>query len=307
MGRSGEDAAGRQNREPAVPPQWQQEGSGSYRPPRYQDPRQRPWPQEPQAYPRPQYRTPGPQFTPSAPQSAPPQRGREQPGWRQYPSQPQYLPQGPQYPPRAGYQPDPRYAPQQQYPPGAARPRRRHTAGKVIGGIAGLAVVIITVAVIANGGGHSVQTAGTASSGARTETAGIGSAITLSGYSSGEQMSVAVMKVISSAAENDGLSLTPPRDRLCAVQFRLDNTGTAAYSDAPSNGAAVVDSSGQSYQSGLETVAGCTSFPATENIAPGNSGLGCIVFEVAESAQITQVQFTLDSGMGPQTGQWNIG
>jgi hypothetical protein len=81
----------------------------------------------------------------------------------------------------------------------------------------------------------------------------------------------------------------------------------AAYSDAPSNGAEVTDSSGQSYESSLDdTVSGCQDFPATENIAPGSSGLGCIVFEVPKAAKITQVQFTLDSGMGPQTGQWDV-
>ena len=92
------------------------------------------------------------------------------------------------------------------------------------------------------------------------------------------------------------------------MQFRLRDTGSAAYSDSPSNGAAVVDSSGQSYQAALaDTVSGCATFPGTENIAPGASGLGCIVFEVPKAAKITGVQFTLDSGFGPQTGQWDVG
>jgi hypothetical protein len=73
--------------------------------------------------------------------------------------------------------------------------------------------------------------------------------------------------------------------------------------DDPSNGAVVVDAAGQS---SLYDVAGCQSFPATENIAAGGSGLGCIVFEVPAKAQITEVQFTLDSGFGPQTGQWAV-
>ena len=50
-----------------------------------------------------------------------------------------------------------------------------------------------------------------------------------------------------------------------------------------------------------------SSAAGSENIAPGASGLGCVVFEVPQSAKITEVQFTLDSGMGPQTGQWNVG
>jgi hypothetical protein len=165
---------------------------------------------------------------------------------------------------------------------------------------------------VAANSGHTVQTAGSttgapAQHGSAQKTAGIGAAITLAGNSSGEQMSVTVTKVISNASPSDSFETAPSGDRLYAVQFRLSDTGSAAYSDSPSNGAAVVDSAGQSYQSGLETVTGCQSFGGTENIASGSSGLGCIVFEVPKAAKITQVQFTLDSGMGPDTGQWNAG
>jgi hypothetical protein len=183
----------------------------------------------------------------------------------------------------------------------------------ILAGFAGLAVVIIGISVAANGG-HSVKTSGTAGTAGRTAaaaqspaTARVGSAITLSGNSSGEQMAVTVVKVISSASPGDEFTSAPAGDRLYAVQFRLRDTGTAAYSDAPSNGAAVTDSKGQSYQAGLaDTASGCPAFPGTENIAPGSTGLGCIVLEVPEKAKITAVQFTLDSGMGPQTGQWDV-
>lgn len=165
------------------------------------------------------------------------------------------------------------------------------------------------------GSGHGVTDDGTSGGGntaaggntaPKTSTARIGSSITLSGNDSGEQMTVTVVKVISDAKPGDEFSSAPAGDRLYAVQFRLKDSGSAAYSDAPSNGAAVVDSAGQSYQSALDNAAGCQSFPASENIAAGASGLGCIVFEVPEAAKITQVQFTLDSGMGSQTGQWDV-
>jgi hypothetical protein len=228
--------------------------------------------------------------------------------------------QAPQGPPgwqQPGYGQQPPWGPQ--YAPGPQQPprRQRHVARYVLAAIGGLIVVIIAV-VVANSSGHTVQTAGSAAtgsgnagdgkaSGSAPKTAGIGSAINLSGNASGEQMSVTVTKVITDAQPGDEFSAAPAGDRLYAVQFRLRDTGSAAYSDAPSNGAAVVDSSGQSYQSALDNAASCQSFPGSENIAPGASGLGCIVFEVPQSAKITGVQFTLDSGMGPQTGQWNVG
>jgi hypothetical protein len=134
----------------------------------------------------------------------------------------------------------------------------------------------------------------------------VGSAVVLTGNSAGEKIAVTAVKVISHARGATEFDTAQQGDRLYAVQFRLDDTGSIAYADAPSNGATVADSAGQSYQSSLANVADCTSFPASEHIAAGDSGLGCIAFSVPANARITLVQFTLDSGMGPQTGQWEV-
>jgi hypothetical protein len=208
----------------------------------------------------------------------------------------------PQYPP-------PGYVPKQPaYVPSVLRPRggRPHNVRNVFVGIGSIIVVIIGIAVGTNSG-HSVKTAGSTPAGNAATTARIGSAITLSGNGAGEQTAVTVTKVITTARPADQFNRAAAGKRLYAVQFRLRDTGRTGYSDAPSNGATVVDSNGQSYDSSLDEAAGCASFAAPENITPGGSGLGCVVFEVPESAKITQVQFALDSGMGPDTGQWNVG
>lgn len=134
----------------------------------------------------------------------------------------------------------------------------------------------------------------------------VGAAITLGGNDNGEKMSVAVTRIISRAQPADEFSSPDAGKRFYAVQFRLTDTGSTAYSDSPGNGAAVADADGQSYDSTFYDVTGCQSFPGTENIAPGRSGIGCVVFQVPTGAKITQVQFTLDSGFGPQTGQWDV-
>lgn len=242
--------------------------------------------------------------------------GAPQPPYAQSAPPPPYLPPGAWPQPGYGQQP---YPVQPQYMPGPSLPprRKRHIMRNVLAGLGGLVVVIVAISVAVSGG-HSVQTTGTdagssspsgsAPAAKAPKTAGIGSAITLSGNDSGEQVAVTVTKVINSAQPNDDFSSAPAGDRLYAVQFRLHDTGSAAYSDSPSNGAAVVDSAGQSYQASItDTVSDCQVFPGSENIAPGSSGLGCIVFQVPESAKITEVQFTLDSGFAQQTGQWNVG
>jgi hypothetical protein len=183
-----------------------------------------------------------------------------------------------------------------------------HTVRNVFVGIGSIIVVIIGIAVGTNNG-NSVKTAGstTAAAGVAATTARIGSAITLSGNDTGEQTAVTVTRVIATARPADQFNAAAAGKRLYAVQFRLRDNGRAAYSDAPSNGATVVDSTGQSYDSSLDDAAGCPSFATPETIGAGASGLGCVVFEVPKSATITQVQFTLDSGMGPETGQWTVG
>ena len=185
----------------------------------------------------------------------------------------------------------------------------------------GLFVIIGVIAGIAGTADHTV-TSGTAgpaeqassspsassptSSPASSSPAQVGSTITLTGNDPGAKMDVTVTEIVGHAQPADEFSSPDAGKRFYAVQFRLANTGSAAYSDSPSNGAAVVDADGQSYESTLYDVAGCQSFPGTENIAAGDKGLGCIVFQVPARAKITKVQFTLDSGFGLATGQWDV-
>lgn len=262
-----------------------------------------------------------PQYPPQQPY------GHQQP----YGQQPPFTP-GPLYGPQPGgpaYQGQPPYgAPggQQPYPgpgygfgPPQPQPgprRKRHRARGALIGIGALLVVIVAAVAAASAGGNHTVTTGTSgvaasttsspSKAAAARTAKVGSVITLAGNDSGEQVAVTVVKVFRDARPASDLDTPQSGNRLYAVQFRLDDTGSAAYSDAPSNGAEVVDAEGQSYQPSFDSAAECQSFPGTENIAAGQSGLGCIVFEVPVKAVITKVQFTLDSGLGPQTGQWAV-
>jgi len=175
----------------------------------------------------------------------------------------------------------------------------------VIAGIAGTTSHTVTTGTAGQAGSSQSATA-SASSSASSSPARVGSTLTLTGNDPGEKMAVTVTRVVSHAQPADEFSSPDPGKRFYAVQFRLADTGTTAYSDSPSNGAAVVDSAGQSYQSSIYDVAGCESFPGTENIAAGDKGLGCVVFQVPDGAKITKVQFTLDSGFGPATGQWAV-
>lgn len=209
---------------------------------------------------------------------------------------------------------------QQPYP-GPGRRKRRKVLAAITGAVVAAIGIIVGISIaLAGHGSHTATTgqaaattmssaskaANPASPASPASPAQIGSVIVLTGDSPGEKMAVTVVKVFPQPQPAGQFNVPQQGDRLYAVQFRLDDIGSVAYSDAPSNGAVVVDAAGQSYQSSLYDVAGCRSFPATENIAVGSSGVGCVVFEVPATARITKVQFTLDSGFGPQTGQWDV-
>jgi hypothetical protein len=154
-------------------------------------------------------------------------------------------------------------------------------------------------------GSSATGAAGKATAKAKPSAAKVGDTIALSGMEGGKA-DITVVKVVDNPKGADEFSNPDSGKRFFAVQFRIKDTGSKAYSDSPSNGAKVVDSQGQSYDSDINETKAGQGFPAIVNITPGGSGLGYITFQVPIGAKITQIQFGLDSGMADQTGQWNV-
>ncbi|MDJ0346983.1 DUF4352 domain-containing protein [Streptomyces sp. PH10-H1] len=117
-------------------------------------------------------------------------------------------------------------------------------------------------------------------------------------------MAVTVTRVVDPAGAE---VFTPDAGkRFVAVQFRLRDTGTAVYSDAPSNGAQVIDTQGQAFNSTIADTNAGPSFPGIVRLTSGSSALGFITFEVPKGSVIAKVQFTLNSGFADNTGQWTV-
>ncbi|MCX5213401.1 DUF4352 domain-containing protein [Kitasatospora sp. NBC_00240] len=148
---------------------------------------------------------------------------------------------------------------------------------------------------------------GNGGNGGTAARAQVGDTLELPGSASGSRMAVTVTQVVDPAAPNDQFSTPRAGNRLVSVQFRLHNIGTAVYSDAPSNGAQVIDGQGQGFNADIfvTTQAG-PPFPATVNVAPGDTALGFISFQLPAGSTLAKVQFTLDSGLADATGQWRV-
>lgn len=134
----------------------------------------------------------------------------------------------------------------------------------------------------------------------------VGQPVTIKGNDSGSKLQVTVKKV-QDTRPADQFSTVDKGKRLVAVQFRLVNTGTATYSDAPSNGAKVVDKQGQQYEADIffDKIAAGPMLPSSMKLAPKNKALGYLTFQVPKRSKIAQVQFSMDSGFGG-TGQWKV-
>jgi len=133
----------------------------------------------------------------------------------------------------------------------------------------------------------------------------VGGTLTLAGSDSGLQMAVTLLKVVDPAKAADKYLAPGKGKRYAAFQVRLANVGDLPYNDSPSNGAAVIDTQDQQFSASiLDAVEPELGSP---RIRPGDQRVGYITFEVPKAAKLRAFQFTLDSGFGPETGEWELG
>ncbi|MET9699389.1 hypothetical protein ABZY31_21015 [Streptomyces sp. NPDC006529] len=141
---------------------------------------------------------------------------------------------------------------------------------------------------------------------ATTATDPTGETISLRGNRPGELLDVTLVAVTDPAAPRAAHALRDPAGRLVAVEFRLLNTGTAAYADPPRSGSYLLDADGERYSGvALPTTAGA-EFTEGRSLAPGDSATGCVTFELPQDARASAVQFALNSGSADDIGQWSL-
>ncbi len=82
--------------------------------------------------------------------------------------------------------------------------------------------------------------------------------------------------------------------------------GTASYDDDPSNGAKLIDQSGQQFEPDMvESINAGVLMPSSVTLPTGGSALGFVVFQVPSGSHVTKVQFGMDSGFA-ETGEWTV-
>jgi hypothetical protein len=132
----------------------------------------------------------------------------------------------------------------------------------------------------------------------------LGDAITLKGTDT--KMKVTVLEVMDPVPAGQFDQPSKGR-RYVGIRVKLRNVGAKAYSDSPSNGAKLIMTGDEQAKSTLLAEGDCSSgFASDVTISPGSQEQGCIPFEVKKGKRPKRFQFGLDSGFGPQTGEWSL-
>jgi hypothetical protein len=134
----------------------------------------------------------------------------------------------------------------------------------------------------------------------------VGDAITLAGQDEGSEMKVTLTAVLDPLPVGEFDSPASGK-RFVGIVIRMTNTGTANYSDSPSNGADIIYGADEQADGTIVSEGPCGGgFSSQTRIAPGDSRKGCLPFEVGANNKLKQFQFTLDSGFADETGKWSL-
>jgi len=96
-------------------------------------------------------------------------------------------------------------------------------------------------------------------------------------------------------------------NRFVGVQLTLTNTGTSNYSDSVENMPSVVTPEGFSYATTFAAVTAGQGFDGTLLLTPQDTRTGWVVFELPSEQSIAKLTLALDSGFGPEVGEWRLG
>jgi len=133
----------------------------------------------------------------------------------------------------------------------------------------------------------------------------LGDTITLKGTN--VEMKVKPTKVYKQLSVGEFDEPQDSGNRFVGVEVQLTNVGQETYDDSPSNGAVVITSGDEQGASTIVSGGPCAGqFASSAKISPGSKRKGCIPFEVPKGKKVKTFQFSLDSGFGPESGEWSV-
>lgn len=137
-------------------------------------------------------------------------------------------------------------------------------------------------------------------------TAGVGDTLKIAGNDSELEVTLTKTKRLP-AAKAYGMEIHPA---LYGTQLTVKNVGNKVYDDSISNCVVLVDTKDQSHNAEIavsdesgNTLAGTLE---SVKIAPGDKRSGWVFFALKPKTKARTLQFTADSGFGPEVGEWSL-
>jgi hypothetical protein len=151
--------------------------------------------------------------------------------------------------------------------------------------------------------GSSDDSAGTDTGNDASKNLKIGDETTLTGLHG--DMKVKVLGIIDPlTADNE---IPKPGRRFVGVRIRFENLSNKPYKDAPLNGASILTNVKKGANPTILLGSKCPSKMGTHLRMKGGATLtGCLPFQVKKKAKVTGFKFALNSGFGPETGEWAV-
>jgi hypothetical protein len=149
----------------------------------------------------------------------------------------------------------------------------------------------------------SDESAGTDTGNDASKNLKIGDETTLTGLHG--DMKVKVLGIIDPlTADNE---IPKPGRRFVGVRLRFQNLSNKPYKDAPLNGAIILTNVKKGANPTILLGSKCPSKMGTHLRMKGGATLtGCLPFQVKKKAKVTGFKFALNSGFGPETGEWAV-
>lgn len=136
--------------------------------------------------------------------------------------------------------------------------------------------------------------------------ASLGQTLNLKDVQASRTVAVTLVKVVDPDHGSDQFNVAKPGTRYVSIQLRILNTAKTTYSDDPQMEIKVADTAGQNYDVTFVTAtAAGPQMDSGLNLAPGNTALGYLTFEVPTGVKLATVQYRLSAGLG-QVGQWSV-
>ena len=121
----------------------------------------------------------------------------------------------------------------------------------------------------------------------------------------GNPLDITALKFLDNNQGADSFTKPQAGKRFISVQFTVKNTGTKTLSDSMDNDVTIYDTQNQAYQAAFDQVLDCQEFPSGQlQLGPGETGTGCLTFEVPQSASIPKVKFVPSSGFASESAVW---